>query len=447
MKNKLSVLARNFMLVRSFFKKSELILTWAVLFIFVISGCDKLQIPQSVIQMSSISTELSLRVSPKILQAVNLGSAISFTILTETGITTTGITNITGDIGTSPIASTAMTGFGLIMSSDQSSAKSSLVTSGMAYAPDYLLTTPAKMVNAITDMESAFNSGNALTPTRPIDSYAGDISGQYLIPGVYKWSAGLLLSNGSTVVLTGSPTDVYVFQIGSTLTIGSNSMVNLGKVLPANVFWIVGSAATFGTDANFGGIILAKTLISLNTGDTVNGRLFAQTAVTMIANTVIGPPVLKSNETIGQNLATMPVLFESSGMSITSSGTTYYISESSGQYLIQGRSKNNSGHIRVHNAGNARVVIENADNHTVMTIGSSASGIPYLYGQNIDNGTLSTFRNMFTITAHGKGQYTLQDTDENYVELSADLKTLTLRSSGHANELDIATVGFNPLLF
>ncbi|MBC7655494.1 MAG: DUF3494 domain-containing protein, partial [Oligoflexus sp.] len=40
---------------------------------------------------------------------------------------------------------------------------------------------------------------------------------------------------------------------------------------------------------DFSGIILSKTLISLNTGAKVTGRLLAQTAVTLNASTVIQP--------------------------------------------------------------------------------------------------------------------------------------------------------------
>ena len=43
-----------------------------------------------------------------------LGTAAGFTILAETGISTTGVTSITGNIGVSPIASIGITGFGLI---------------------------------------------------------------------------------------------------------------------------------------------------------------------------------------------------------------------------------------------------------------------------------------------------------------------------------------------
>lgn len=46
---------------------------------------------------------------------------------------------------------------------------------------------------------------------------------------------------------------------------------------------------TIGTTAHFEGVILAKTMIAVNTGASVNGRLLAQTAVTLQMNAVTQP--------------------------------------------------------------------------------------------------------------------------------------------------------------
>jgi hypothetical protein len=46
---------------------------------------------------------------------------------------------------------------------------------------------------------------------------------------------------------------------------------------------------TIGTTAHFEGVALAKTLIAANTKASVNGRLLAQTAVTLQMNTVTQP--------------------------------------------------------------------------------------------------------------------------------------------------------------
>ena len=68
------------------------------------------------------------------------------------------------------------------------------------------------------------------------------------------------------------------------------SIIHLsGGAKAKNIFWIVAGQATLGTTVDFSGNILCKTLISLNTGAKITGRLYAQTAVTLNASTVIQP--------------------------------------------------------------------------------------------------------------------------------------------------------------
>jgi hypothetical protein len=62
-----------------------------------------------------------------------------------------------------------------------------------------------------------------------------------------------------------------------------------GGARPKNIFWQVRGAVTIGTTAHFVGVVLAKTMIAVNTGATVNGRLLAQTAVTLQMNAVTRP--------------------------------------------------------------------------------------------------------------------------------------------------------------
>jgi uncharacterized repeat protein (TIGR02543 family) len=220
---------------------------------------------------------------------VDLGTAGDFTILTKTGISTTGITLITGDIGVSPAAATYITGFGLIMDINNQSSHTPLVI-GKVYAADYAAPTPAKMTTAVSDMETAFTTANNLVMPAPIvDLYAGDISGRNLHAGLYKWSTGLLIT-GAGVTLSGGPDDTWVFQIAQDFTVGNGAIVTLaGGAQAKNIFWVVTGKATLGSDVDFSGNILSKTLISLNTGAKVTGRLLAQTAVTLNASTVILP--------------------------------------------------------------------------------------------------------------------------------------------------------------
>jgi hypothetical protein len=217
---------------------------------------------------------------------INLGTADDFTILTETGISTTGVTSITGNIGVSPIAATAITGFGLIMATNNQSSHTPIVI-GDVYAPNYAPPTPSKMTTAVSNMKTAFTAANGLTyPAPVVEKYAGNISGKTLLPGLYKWSTGLLVTDVGTT-LAGGPNSVWVFQIAQNLNVNNGAIIHLvGGAQAKNVFWVVSGKVTIGTTVNFSGIVLSKTLIAVNTGAKVTGRLFAQTAVTLIANDV-----------------------------------------------------------------------------------------------------------------------------------------------------------------
>lgn len=221
--------------------------------------------------------------------AINLGSAADFSILTKSGISTTGVTSVQGDIGVSPAAATAITGFGLIMDTNNQSAHTPIVT-GKVYAADFAAPTPAKMTTAVKDMETAFTTANGLTTPAPIVGlYAGDISGRILPPGLYKWATGVLITNAG-VTLAGGPNDTWVLQIAQDLTVNGSAIVHLiGGAQAKNITWVVSGQATLGTNADFSGTILSKTLISLNTGAVVTGKLLAQTAVTLNASTVKKP--------------------------------------------------------------------------------------------------------------------------------------------------------------
>jgi hypothetical protein len=69
----------------------------------------------------------------------------------------------------------------------------------------------------------------------------------------------------------------------------ATSVTLAGGALAKNIFWPVAGAVTLGTTAHFEGIVLAKTMIAVNTGASVSGRLLAQTAVTLQMNAVTQP--------------------------------------------------------------------------------------------------------------------------------------------------------------
>jgi hypothetical protein len=241
-----------------------------------------------VLSLSLIPAVPAMAGSPEL--PVNLGSAGDFVILAKSGISTTGTTSIVGDIGVSPIAATAITGFGLILDASgqfSTSDPSSLVT-GKVYAADYAVPTPAYMTTAVSDMQAAYTDAAGRTSPTATELGAGNIGGLTLAPGLYKWSSGVIIP--TDVTLSGGPDDVWIFQIAGTLDISSaKSVILSGGAQAKNIFWTVAGAVTLGTTSEFNGNILAKTNIAMNTGATLNGRALAQTAVTLIANTITVP--------------------------------------------------------------------------------------------------------------------------------------------------------------
>ncbi len=218
---------------------------------------------------------------------VNLGTSGNFVILAKTGISTTGVTSITGDIGVSPIDHTAITGFGLILDASGQFSTSSLVV-GKVYAADYTPPTSTMLTTAVGDMEIAYTDAAGRTPDYT-ELYGGDLTGQTLTTGVYKWSTGVLISAGG-VIISGSSSDVWIFQIAQDLTAANGAIVTLsGGAQASNIFWQVAGQVTLGTTSDFKGNILCQTLIEMQNNGTLNGRALAQTAITLDANTVNSP--------------------------------------------------------------------------------------------------------------------------------------------------------------
>jgi len=220
---------------------------------------------------------------------VNLGMAGNYAILAEALISTTGVTTVTGDLGMSPFAATFIQGFALTLDGTGCFSTSSLVT-GKVYAADYNTggcPTPANLTTATGDKRLAYTDTNSRAPDYT-ELGAGTIGGMTLPPAVYKWSGGVLIP--TDLVLSGGPNDVWIFQIAGDLTVANAVRVTLaGGALAKNIFWATFGVADFGTTSHFEGIVLSQTAITLQTGASANGRLLANTDVTLDANAVVQP--------------------------------------------------------------------------------------------------------------------------------------------------------------
>jgi hypothetical protein len=202
---------------------------------------------------------------------VVLGAASDFVVLAGSTVTSIGPSIINGDLGLS--AGSAVTGF-----------PPATVINGAQHVND-ILSAQAKL-----DLTAAYNdaAGRTLAPV----TVSGNIGGQTLAPGLYKSTSTLAISSGDlTLDAQGDSTAVFIFQIASGFTVTSGRQIILsGGAKAANIYWQVGTSATFGTTSVFKGNVLADQSISFETGASLEGRALARIgAVTMDSNIINKP--------------------------------------------------------------------------------------------------------------------------------------------------------------
>jgi hypothetical protein len=235
---------------------------------------------------------------------VPLGTAANFAVLAASTITNTGATTINGDLGLSP--GTSVTGFppGQV--------------NGTVYTAD------AVAVQAQNDLTVAYNNA----ATQPVTATIGtELGGTTETPGVYNSAAGTFGITGTlTLDAQGNPNAVFIFQAASTLiTASASNVVLVNGAQASNVFWVVGSSATLGTNSTLQGNILALASITVTTGTTIDGRALARNgAVTLDTNTINAlTPALTINIT-ALTSSTAPGDTVSYTLTIADSGQTAY---------------------------------------------------------------------------------------------------------------------------
>jgi hypothetical protein len=190
-----------------------------------------------------------------------------FAILAGSGITNTGPSTVTGDVGSFPTPTE--TGF------------NTLTLIGTNHHGDPV-TQAAKV-----DLAAQYLAFQALTPTATIPT---DLNTQVLVPGVYNSLSGTFMNTGTvTLNAGGNANATWVFQMASTLvTAAGSNVVLINGAQAKNVTWAVGSSATLGTTSHLEGNILALTSITLTTGASVHGSVLAQNgAVTLDTNVIV----------------------------------------------------------------------------------------------------------------------------------------------------------------
>jgi hypothetical protein len=216
---------------------------------------------------------------------VDLKTAGEYVILAKAGISTVPTSHITGDIGVSPIAAGAITGFDLVLDTSEKFSKSTQVV-GNAYAANYNSPTPSSMTTAVGDMENAYTNAAAETATKK-NLAGGEIGGQTLSPGVYWFETDVMILPGTELTFNGTADDVFIIQTTQSVKQAANTAVILqGGAKAENIFWQVAGEVTVGAGATMKGVLLVKTGVSFITGSTLVGRILAQTACTLQSATI-----------------------------------------------------------------------------------------------------------------------------------------------------------------
>jgi hypothetical protein len=203
-----------------------------------------------------------------VMGTVTLKGSSSIVLLAGSAISNTGSTVITGDLALSPGSSVGGFPPGII--------------NGVQHIND-AVATQAKL-----DLTDAYNDAKDRASSQ-IVTLSGNLGGLTLTPGLYKSTSSLAISSGDlTFDAGGNANAVFVIQMASSFTTTPGRKVILsGGALASNIFWQVGSSATFGTTSALKGTFLVSQSITFNTGATLQGRAMTSIgAINLAGNTV-----------------------------------------------------------------------------------------------------------------------------------------------------------------
>jgi hypothetical protein len=223
-----------------------------------------------------------------------LGLAATFGIAATAGVTNTPtvpISHINGDVILDPgatcnaVALDGAGGFGLCGGSPPTisgTVTSSLFDPGGTRAQvradmnaAFLSITPPAGPPAAGSRGGATNLPAGTTLGAPTGSAL--VQGDNLfVPGIYQSLTSILITGDLTLDAQGNGNAVFIFQSSSSIGTAAGARILLVNGAKAsNVFWQASSSATLGTNSIWEGNILAAFNITMNTGATSCGRLFA----------------------------------------------------------------------------------------------------------------------------------------------------------------------------
>ncbi|TSJ45739.1 ice-binding family protein [Fluviicola chungangensis] len=241
-----------------------------------------------------------------IAQAPDLGTTANFALFSTSGaITNTGLSQITGNVGSN---NGPITGFGNVNGSMHNS--------------------DGATAQCSADLLIAYNQLDAAVTTNSPAPSLG--SGQTLFAGVHSISGNTTINGVLTLDGQNNPDAVFIIKIQGTLSSGAAAKVTLtNEALACNVFWKVEGAVNLASGTFMCGSIIANNAaIDMATGDTLQGRALSTAGAVTLNGTMVytpigcGSPVLDGPTAPQLGATACYALFSSNG-AVSNTGTTY----------------------------------------------------------------------------------------------------------------------------
>jgi hypothetical protein len=197
-----------------------------------------------------------------------LGGSSTFVLFTSNGaVTNTGVSQITGDVGTD--LGGPSTGFGNV--------------NGQMHDGDGVSATAA------FDLNLAYINLGAQTPTTP---HAILLGSETLTPAIYAIPAVASLSGVLTLDGLGDPNACFVFQLGAAFSSApGSSIVLINGAKACNVFWRIDGATNLTTGTSFVGTIICNGAIVLASGNILEGRALSIAGAVTVTGVKASTPV------------------------------------------------------------------------------------------------------------------------------------------------------------
>jgi hypothetical protein len=201
---------------------------------------------------------------------VPLGRAGSFAVLAGSSVSNRGVSKIVGNVGVWPSATAVGFPPGTVIGT--------IYTGNVAAA------------DAQADVTTAYNDAAA----RSLGAFllAGDIGGQTLPPGIYRSLSSMSISSGDLRLnAQGNSNAVFIFQVATTFTLDAGRKIVLANGARAGrVFWQVGDSVSIGSNSVMNGNILADQSIDVQRGAVITGHAFARSGEVSLHTSTVRIP-------------------------------------------------------------------------------------------------------------------------------------------------------------